>query len=111
MAVAVTVREFWDDGKRVHVLGTLTFSGNYATNGDAVTLTGLFPGQRSAAEIVGIQSTSGYVYTFDRVNSKILVFQAPATGSNPLSQISASAYPAGVTGDTVSFYAVAKKFV
>lgn len=111
MAVAVAVREFWDDGKRVHILGNLTFSGNYVTDGDSVTLTGLFPGQRSAAEIVSLGGISGYLYRFDNVNKRILVFQAPATGPNPLAQISAAAYPAGVTGDTVIFYAVAKKFV
>lgn len=111
MATTVAVRSYWDDGKRVHVLGTVTFSGSYTTGGDSVSLTGLFPGQRSAAELVKIDGKSGYVYKFDRNNSKILVMQAPATGTNPLAEIPASAYPSGVTSDTVDFYAVAKKFV
>jgi hypothetical protein len=109
MATSVSVIEFWDDSKRIHVVGQITFSGNYATGGDSVTLTGLYPGQRTAARIVAINNISGYTYRYDHANSRIRVYQAPSTGSNPLSEISAAAYPSGVTGDTVIFYAIGRK--
>ncbi len=33
MALAFSLVDTWDDGKRVHVCGTVTASGNYATGG------------------------------------------------------------------------------
>ena len=109
MATSVSVVEFWDDGKRVHVVGQITFSGNYVTGGDAITLTGLYPGQRAAVRILAINNISGYTYRYDHTNSRIRVYQAPASGSNPLAEIGAAAYPAGVTGDTVIFHAIGRK--
>jgi hypothetical protein len=109
MATSVSVIEFWDDSKRVHIVGQITFSGNYATGGDSITLTGLYPGQRAAVRILEINNISGYIYRYDHANSRIRVYQSPATGSNPLSEIGAAAYPSGVTSDTVIFHAIGKK--
>jgi hypothetical protein len=36
MALTFTLVDTWDDGKRIHVCGTVTASGNYTTGGDAL---------------------------------------------------------------------------
>jgi hypothetical protein len=41
MALALTLVDFWDDGERLHVAGTITASGSYATGGDTLDLTAL----------------------------------------------------------------------
>ncbi len=41
MALAFTLVDTWDDGKRIHVAGTVAASGNYATSGDTLDLSQL----------------------------------------------------------------------
>jgi hypothetical protein len=38
MALAFSLIDTWDDGKRIHVSGTITASGNYSTSGDTLDL-------------------------------------------------------------------------
>jgi len=38
MALAFPVVDRWDDGKRIHVSGTVAATGNYATSGDTLDL-------------------------------------------------------------------------
>src|ERR1700740_1199064 len=38
MALTFTLVDTWDDGKRVHVSGTIAASGNYPTGGDTLDL-------------------------------------------------------------------------
>ena len=38
MALAFSLVDTWDDGKRIHVSGTIAATGNYATGGDTVDL-------------------------------------------------------------------------
>lgn len=38
MALTFSFADTWDDGKPIHVNGTVTATGNYATNGDTLDL-------------------------------------------------------------------------
>ena len=38
MALTFSAVDAWDDGKRIHVSGTVAAMGNYATNGDRLDL-------------------------------------------------------------------------
>jgi hypothetical protein len=38
MALTFSLIDTWDDGKRVHVSGTIAASGNYTTGGDTLDL-------------------------------------------------------------------------
>ncbi len=38
MALTFTFVDSWDDGKRIHVSGTVAASGNYSTGGDTLDL-------------------------------------------------------------------------
>ena len=108
MAVAATIISQNAQGTSVEVTGTLAFSGNYVTDGEVPT----FPGLRSSkaiADDIRIEGIAGYKYEYNYANGKVLVRQS-AAASNPMSQLSAAAYPAGVTGDTVRFRASFKKF-
>jgi len=38
MALTFSLVDTWDDGKRIHVSGTIAASGSYATGGDTLDL-------------------------------------------------------------------------
>ena len=115
MAIAVTVSDKWDDGKRLHVVGTLAFSGSYATGGDTLSFAGLVPASR-APLVVRVSGQAGFIYEVNIgsgiANSLVLVRGQEPTNATAgviaLTQLAAAAYPAGVTGDTVRFYAIFK---
>lgn len=107
--------------KFLHLFFQITASGNYATGGDTLDLTALFgtaglPGYSyptaSLPEKVEILSanptatpqTNTFVYQYvpgtTLANGKFQVFTGAAAQTG-LTELSAGAYPAGVTGDTI----------
>lgn len=115
MAIAVTITDRWNDGKRLHVSGTLAFSGNYATGGDTLDFTGKVLASR-APVAVRVEGIAGFRYEVNIGsgigNSLVLVRGQEPTNATAgviaLTQLAAAAYPAGVTGDTVRFHAIFK---
>lgn len=116
MAASGTITRSWHDGKMIHVIGTISFSGSYSTGGDTFDLTASlvdarpgFTGMQTnkQPEYVDIAGKAGFVYTYDMANKKIMVYTNTAGGANnALGEHTAAAYAAGVTGDTVKFYAI-----
>jgi len=117
MALAFTLVDTWDDGKRIHVSGTAAASGNYSTGGDTLDLS-QFPviaatqvPVQGAAWMVGL---AGYDYVFTpgsaMNNGKVKIFQQGAS-AGAFSELAAGAYPAAITGDTISFYGIFKKLL
>lgn len=114
MAIAITTADSWYDGKRLHVIGTLVFSGTYPTGGDTLSFSGV-KGILSSQPPVwcDVQGQAGFKYEFATgttiANSKVLVRVEAAVGTNtPLAEHSNVAYVAGVTGDTVDFHGIFK---
>ncbi|HEY2823071.1 MAG TPA: hypothetical protein VGJ06_18645 [Candidatus Acidoferrum sp.] len=95
----------------VYVIGTLTFTGSYATNGDTLDLTTVSE-KLSSSQIVQIvaDSINGNAMYYVAIvgnalnNHKLKVFSAGGT------ELAAGAYPVGVTGDTVQIRIIARKF-
>ena len=106
MAGTITQVDRWHDSKRVHYIGTVVFTGNYATGGEAFNLASTLNIPSPPSQVV-VMGQAGYVYQWDRTNNKIMVRQAAAAG-NPLAEIAAAAYPAGVLADVVRLYAIGK---
>lgn len=90
----------------------LTASGNYTTGGDS--LASIFTGMdfKSSAKplMIVAQGIAGYKYEYDYTNNKMLTRECAAAGS-PLAEIpgSPTAYPAGVTGDTITCLGIFQK--
>lgn len=114
MALTFTLIDSWDDGRRIHVAGTVAVSGNYTSGGDTLDLTPIeslgVPTTRPP--IIGtawMDGLAGYDYVFTAgaaINSgKVKMFQnAGAAGA--FAELAAGAYPAAITSDTVTFYGI-----
>lgn len=87
-------------GNKKHRLVDLTFTGSYATGGEAVTATQV--GMRRIIRVLGIvteaagQTTAWNVY-WDATNGKIKLFGA-GTGATGLTEHAAAAYAAATVG-------------
>lgn len=117
MAIAVAVTSVDNTQNQLIVDGTLTLSGNYVAHGDAINLTGFdaIKAQSAPTRIevyeqpaAGV-SASGFVLEgvpgTTQANGVLQVFETGAAASNPLSEMAAGAYPAGLTGAVVKFRA------
>jgi len=114
MALAFTLVDSWDDGRRIHVAGTIVASGNYATGGDALDLSSIGaagvpttkPPIQGTAWMDGL---AGYDYVFSpgaTINAnKVKMFQQ-ASGAGAFSELAAGAYPTAISGDTITFYGI-----
>ncbi|MDR3720806.1 MAG: hypothetical protein P4L00_04355 [Candidatus Acidoferrales bacterium] len=109
MALTFTLVDTWDDGKRIHVAGTATASGNYATSGDTLDLS-QFPlvavTQSPVQGTAWMDGLAGYDYVFTPGaalnNGKVKIFQQGASaGAFP--ELGSGAYPSAITSDTITF--------
>ncbi len=116
MALSFTLTDFWDDSRRLHVIGSIAASGSYSTGGDTLDLStaalqSLSPPIGGAVEVEG---DAGFDYRWvsgtTLANGKVKIFQTGAALSGPLAELAAGAYPAAITGDAIAFKAVFKKF-
>jgi hypothetical protein len=115
MALAFSLVDTWDDGKRIHVCGTVAASGNYTTGGDTLDLSEFPVVASTQPPTLGtgwMDGLAGYDYVFSpgaAMNAnKVKIFQQAATaGAFP--ELAAGAHPGAVTGDTITFYGIFKK--
>jgi hypothetical protein len=108
VALLLSVTDHWIDGKKVHVTGTLTASGNYPAGGDVIPFnTFNNPSIKTDkapiwAEAVGLGGGDYFVSLGTTLaNSKLRVI----TSSTGL-ELAAGAYPVTVTGNPMNFYAI-----
>lgn len=67
MALAFSLVDTWDDGKRIHVSGTIAATGSYATGGDTVDLSQVPVIASTQPPIQGtawMDGLAGYDYVF-----------------------------------------------
>lgn len=103
MAIAVVVSTKFASGRSTTVRGTLTFSGSYATNGDALLASAFGAGTTKKPQIILLSGKGLYFYEYDVEAEKLKIITAGA-------ELAADAYPAGVTSDVVRFEANFPKF-
>jgi hypothetical protein len=115
MALAFTLVDSWDDGKRIHVAGTISPSGSYSTGGDTLDLSQSLQVASTQAPIQGtawMDGLSGYDFVFSPGSAmdsgKVKVFQQGGS-AGAFAELAASAYPGAITSDTVTFYGIFKK--
>jgi hypothetical protein len=97
----------WSDGRKLHIIRKLVFSGNYVAGGDTLNLAQFSVKSATVplfGEIQG-QTATKYAYKFvpgtALATCKVLLVDA-TTGL----ELAAGAYPAGVTGDVLTLYAI-----
>jgi hypothetical protein len=99
----------------IYINGQLKFSGNYSTGGDTLDWTTVAD-KLGGSQCVGIAIASqtlgnGYLPLggpTTALNGWKVLCQTPGTFN---SQLTAGAYPAGITGDTVTFSAIFRKLL
>jgi hypothetical protein len=115
MALTFSLVDTWDDGKRIHVSGTIAASGSYTTGGDTLDLSQSPQIASTQAPISGtawMDGLAGYDYVFipgAAMNSnKVKIFQQGASaGAFP--ELAAGAYPGAIASDSITFYGIFKK--
>ncbi len=115
MALTFTLVDTWDDGKRIHVSGTVAASGNYSTGGDTLDLSQFPVIGSTQAPIRGtawMDGLAGYDYVFtpgSAMNNGLVKIFQQGTSAGAFPELAAGAYPAAITGDTITFYGIFKK--
>jgi len=115
MALTFSLVDTWDDGKRIHMAGTVIASGNYTTGGDTLDLSQSPIVAATQAPIQGtdwMDGLSGYDFVFypgsAMNNGKVKIFQQGASaGAFP--ELASGTYPSSITSDTITFYGIFKK--
>ena len=106
----VTISDNWSDGKRQFVIGTIVLANDYAAGGIVIAWTDSKIKSSRAPKIARIDGIAGFKYEYDATNKKILIRgQQPTSATSgiiKLDEIASAALPAGVTGDTISFFAI-----
>ncbi len=114
MALTFTLVDSWDDGKRIHIAGTVAVSGSYTTGGDTLDLSPIEPlgvptTKPPIAGTAWMDGLAGYDYIFApgaAINgNKMKVFQQ-AGAAGAFAELASGSYPTAITGDTVTFYGI-----
>jgi hypothetical protein len=132
MSATLNVQQSWTDGKRLHVVGVISLSGNYTVGGISLSLVNLAPNSLPIpttqpivfSDVVG----KGGYYAYDVGTLYQYRYQdAPFSygpGNSPPNQflnqgslriflgsteLSAGALPAGVLSDVIKFYGIFQK--
>jgi len=116
MPLALTITDHWSDGNRLHVTGTLTASGNYPANGEALPFNNPLIKSNSAPVWFTASGLGGYNYTVSGLGTVLPSNPNPTTKLRALLsstgvELAAGAYPAGITNNPVNFYAIFPKFI
>jgi hypothetical protein len=117
MALAFSLVDTWDDGKRIHVGGTVSISGSYSSGGDTIDLSQspvIAATQPPVQGTAWMDGLSGYDFVFSpgaaMNNGKVKVFQQGGS-AGAFAELAAGSYPAEITSDTVTFYGIFKKLL
>src|SRR5574343_1122090 len=89
----------------VAVVGIITASGSYSASGDTLDLSKIPGITNRKPDFVDIKGIAGYYYEYDAANGKVWDRQSAGSAA-PMAEISATTYPAGVSGDTIRFLAI-----
>ena len=115
MALTFSLVDTWDDGKRIHVAGTVSASGSYSTGGDTLDLSQFPIIATTQPPITGtawMDGLAGYDYVFAPGsafnNGKMKVFEQ-GSGAGAFAELAAGAYPSAITSDNITLYAIFKK--
>jgi len=109
MALVVTKTNKFVEIKLIQGFFTVVASSNYAAGGEVLGLKALFGTHKDPIHVV-IRGKAGFVYEYDFVNDKMMVFVNVAGGANAaLGEHTAAAYVAGILADVIKGYAVFPK--
>src|SRR5277367_7056745 len=113
MALAFSLVDTWEDGKRVHVSGTVVATGNYVTSGDTLDLSQVPVIASAQPPIQGtawMDGLAGFDYVFipgAAMNSnKVKMFASAGAAQSAFPELTAGAYPGAITADTITFYGI-----
>jgi hypothetical protein len=112
-----TSKRVWDDGKKIHVVGTLAVAASpdtYTTGGNALDfVANMIDGAGLGVPLPGISSQPFYALVmglayFGQYNPTTKKLKLLAFGG---AEVPAAAVPAGVSGDVITFYLVFDKMM
>lgn len=102
--ITTTITKAWGNAGAYHVIGSFAVAaGDYVAEGLTVSMVGTNLKATKPPTFMTINSRNGYVYDYvagtTAANGKIKILASTT-------EASVAATPAGVTGDTITFYAM-----
>jgi hypothetical protein len=111
MTLTVTVDDKWFDGQRIHVVGSVLASVNYATGGDTVDFSGADVKSAQPPSDVRFTGVAGYVYGWTKgtlISNQLMTAHEAGADAAALDEVAAGAYPAALIADVIRFHAIFK---
>jgi hypothetical protein len=107
MAITTATQDQWNDGKRLHVTGVLTFTGNYTVGGVLLDFTIAGVPSSTPPSYVSVTTWQGYNFVYvngTAANNGKLQVWSTSTGT----ELAAGAFPPVLTGGTPKSYGIFK---
>ena len=107
MPVALSAIKKVKENRSFSMTATVTLSGTYPALGEPLDLSSYMPlASARQPDKVSVDGKAGFVYQYDPVNKKLLVYTNTAGGANAaLGEHTAITYVVGVSGDSISLKA------
>lgn len=115
MALRFRLVDAWDDGRRIHLAGTIAASGSYTTGGDSVDLSQNPVVASSHPPIAGtawMEGLAGYDDVFQpgsAINSGTVKIFQQGSSADAFQELAAGLFPDDITSDAITFYGIFRK--
>lgn len=106
----LTVSDYWYDGKREHVVGTVVITNfNYVTGGIPLSFAGQeFIKSATTPVVCLITGVGGFLYSYDYTNLSIRIFSQNGTTGALYETPGGSPLVTGISTDVIKLYAAFK---
>lgn len=109
--LSLSIVDHWSDTKRIHLIASLTVSGNYPSGGDSIPLTNPLIKSGSSPNYAVASGIGGYNYVVTTTPGAIpmaatLRVYVDSTGL----ELTTGAYPGGLTAQSIQLYMIFNKF-
>ena len=122
VTVTATTQKTWNDGQRIHAVGTIAIGAspgtyqNLANGGMVMNFQAAKLPVQQIPDYVKIDGIAGYIYAWDpsigttAATPAFGIFESSGSTGAMTELSNGATIPSGVSGDTITFHAIFKKY-